>query len=105
MMRGSGLAELYFTPSMMDGDKWSIAANTLKWAEDNFDLLSDSVFFGGDPANGEIYGYCAARNGEYIVMLRNSGKNRASYSFDLPVIGKIEGQLDGCEVKILQSRT
>lgn len=50
MMRGSGLAELYFSPAMMDGEKWKIAAQELSLAERNFDTLSASRFFGGSPA-------------------------------------------------------
>ena len=56
MMRGSGLAELYFSPAMMDGEKWKIAAQELSFAERTFDTLSASRFFGGDPEKGEPYG-------------------------------------------------
>lgn len=99
MMRGSGLAEVYFSPSMMDGDKWNIAARTLEWAERHYGVLSHSEFFGGDPAKGEVYGYIAADGESYILMLRNSGDKAAKYSFDLPGAGRVSGELKPFEIK------
>ena len=99
MMRASGLAELYFTPEMMDGDKWNIAARTLEWAERNYAVLSRSEFFGGDPAKGEVYGYIAADGEKFALMLRNSGDAAAKYSFTLPGAGKVSGELAPFEIK------
>ena len=99
MMRASGLAEVYFSPSLMDGDKWNIAARTLEWAEKNCDVLSHSEFFGGDPSKGEVYGYIAAKGDKFILMLRNSGDKAAKYSFTLPGAGKVSGELAPFEIK------
>ena len=99
MMRASGLAEVYFSPSLMDGDKWNIAARTLEWAEKNYDVLSHSEFFGGDPSKGEVYGYIAAKGDKFILMLRNSGDKAAKYSFTLPGAGKVSGELAPFEIK------
>ena len=93
MMRGSGLAELYFSPAMMSDSKWKIAADVLKWAENNFELLSTAQFFGGRPEKGEVYGYYAVKSQRYAVMIRNSGEKERRYSFDLPEIGRVEGAL------------
>lgn len=99
MMRGSGLAEIYFSPSLMDGNKWKIAAETLKWAEDNFEVLSASQFFGGDAGKGEVYGYIAARGDKYALMIRNSSDKESGYSFKLPGVGEIKGTLKPFEIK------
>lgn len=93
MMRGSGLAELYFSPAMMTEEKWKAAAKELVFARENFDVLSRSEFFGGRPEKGEVYGYIAHNGGKYILMLRNAGNKRRSYSFDLPGVGHVEGVL------------
>ncbi len=103
MMRGSGLAEVYFSPSMMDGDKWNIAARTLEWAEKHYDVLSHSEFFGGDPAKGEVYGYIACNGKDYALMLRNSGGKAAKYSFDLPGAGRVSGTLAPFEIRFSDS--
>lgn len=103
MMRGSGLAELYFSPAMMDGRKWEIAAEVLKWAEKNFDVLSTSQFFGGRPEKGEVYGYYAVRGDRYVVEVRNSGNKEKDYRFDLLGIGEIKGRLKPFEIKYIEN--
>lgn len=102
MMRGSGLVELYFSPAMMNNEKWKITKDILMWAEDNFDLLSTSQFFGGRPDKGEVYGYYACRNDKYIIMIRNSGSKEQSYEYDLLGIGKIKGTLKPFEIKFTE---
>ena len=44
MMRGTGFAELYFSPQMFDRERYAAAAEVLNWAEENFDILRNSVF-------------------------------------------------------------
>ncbi len=99
LMRGSGLAELYFSPEMMTEEKWKAAARELEFAEKNFSVLSRSRFFGGRPEKGEVYGYIAANGGKYVLMLRNPGSKARRYSFDLPVVGHVEGNLEGQEIR------
>lgn len=93
LTRGSGLAELYFSPEMMTEEKWKSAARELEYAEKNFDLLSRSRFFGGRPEKGEVYGYIAEKEGRYILMLRNPSAKTAEYYFDLPGVGRKAGIL------------
>lgn len=99
VMRGSGLQELYFSPAMMDGDKWKIAAETLSFAERNFNVLSSSRFFGGDPEKGEVYGYYAERKGSFALMLRNPGGTPAAASFSFPAAGDISLTLAPYEIR------
>lgn len=101
LMRGGGLAELYFSPEMMTEGKWKAAAEQLQYAEKHFDVLSRSRFFGGRPERGEVYGYIAEKDGRYILMLRNAGNRKRRYSFDLQGVGHIEGRLEGQEIKFL----
>ena len=82
MMRGTGFVELYFTPAMFDDKRWKIAADVLKWAEDNFDILKNSRFFGDSPEKCNVYGYYAYNDGKGIMAIRNSGNHSAVYSFD-----------------------
>ena len=102
-MRGSGLAELYFSPAMMSARKWEIAAEVMKWAEKNFDVLSASQFFGGRPEKGEVYGYYAVRGDRYVIEVRNSGGKETDYRFDLLGIGEINGRLMPYEIKFIEN--
>ncbi|MDE6189755.1 MAG: alpha-galactosidase [Clostridia bacterium] len=82
MMRGTGFVELYFTPEMMDGEKYKIAATVLTWAEENFDVLRKSRFFGDSPEKGCAYGYYAKDGDRAILYIRNSSNEAKSYTLD-----------------------
>lgn len=81
MMRGTGFVELYFSPDMMNAEMFAAATEVLRWAEDNFEILKRSKFFGGEPEKGEVYGYYANLDGKGILMLRNSSDVEKTYSF------------------------
>lgn len=82
MMRGTGFIELYFSPEMFDDAKWNIAVKVLKWAEENFDIIKNSCYFGGVPKNGEVYGYYAMNGDDVIFSVRNPSANNVKYSLD-----------------------
>ena len=104
LMRGSGLAELYFSPSMMDGEKWNIAARALEWAESRRGILKYSRFFGGDPANGQPYGYYAKDDkGDIVLMTRNSSSSPAAFDATLPDGTRRKFDLAPFEVSIIEN--
>lgn len=82
MMRGTGFVELYFSPQMFDRERYEAAAQVLQWAEDNFDTIRHSVFFGDAPEDGGVYGYYAFDKGRGILAIRNSSDKTAAYEFD-----------------------
>lgn len=79
MMRGTGFIEAYFSPHMMDGKKWKIAADVFKWAEENFDIIKNNAFFGGVPKNGEVYGYYGFEGNRALMMVRNPDDKVKTY--------------------------
>lgn len=83
MMRGTGFIELYYTPSMFNDAKWDINTKVLIWAENNFDVLSQSKFFGGVPKKGEVYGYVAYNNGKGYLAIRNPKTADDAYTVHL----------------------
>lgn len=97
MMRGTGFVELYFTPSMFDNERYKAAGEVLKWAEDNFDILRRSVFFGDAPETGGVYGYYAYDNGRGILAVRNSGADNAVCRFDHKGLSFEDGAYEICE--------
>ena len=104
LMRGSGLAELYFSPSMMDGDKWNIAARALEWAESRHGILKYSRFFGGDPAKGQPYGYYAENDGgDSVLMTRNPSSSAVVFDAALPDGSRKKFELAPFEVSIVEN--
>ena len=82
MMRGTGFVELYFSPQMFDKQRYAAATQVLQWAEENFDTIRHSVFFGDAPEEGGVYGYYAFNDGKGILAIRNSSDVKMSYAFD-----------------------
>src|SRR5699024_3457817 len=54
LLRGTGFVEVYYSPSLFDDAQWTINADALTWAEDNFDALSNTEMFGGSPREGDV---------------------------------------------------
>lgn len=69
-MRGAGLWEVYFSPSIMGEEYWQIAADVLIWAEDNHEVLKNARYFGSDPAEG-VYGYASFEGNQGIISFTN----------------------------------
>jgi hypothetical protein len=78
---GTQLQEMYVTHSLLSDSDWDNLAEAARWSRRNADILVDTHWIGGDPANLEVYGWAswAPRGG--IVTLRNPDK--APHAFDL----------------------
>jgi hypothetical protein len=68
---GTGLQELYIQPGKLTSLDWEVLAEAAKWSRANSDVLVDTHWMGGDPAQGEVYGYAAWQPRKGIITLRN----------------------------------
>ncbi len=68
---GTDCQELYITPSLMQPQHWDALAEAAKWSRSNADVLVDTHWIGGDPAEGEIYGWASWSKRKAILSLRN----------------------------------
>lgn len=71
MARGTTLKELYLDLDLLDDDHWKILGTTSRWAKLNQERLMHTVFVGGDPARGQVYGYISWVDGKAILTVRN----------------------------------
>jgi hypothetical protein len=69
--RGLQLKEWYITTSMMTPDRWKVLGRATRWSEENLTTLANTVYVGGDPAEGAAYGYAAFEGDRGILVLRN----------------------------------
>ena len=70
--RGQALNELYISPDMMNEEKWSALSSAMHFQKDNYHILKNASFIGGNPEENNIYGYVSfTEEGEGIVALRN----------------------------------
>jgi hypothetical protein len=74
---GTNLQELYINPENLNEAMWDELAAAAKWSRDNSDVLVDTHWIGGDPGEGEVYGWASWRPGKGILVLRNpSGSSK-----------------------------
>ena len=74
---GTQLQEMYVTPSLLSNADWDNLAEAAKWSRDNADVLVDTHWIGGDPAQLEVYGWASWNPRKAILVLRNPSDKRA----------------------------
>jgi hypothetical protein len=80
---GTGLQELYVTPRLLSDQHWDVLAETVRWTRRQAPVLVDSHWVGGDPNQGEVYGFTSWAPGRAVLMLRNPKDEPQTYQFDL----------------------
>jgi hypothetical protein len=80
---GTQLQELYVTPQMMTPPMWDALAEATRWSRRNADVLVDVHWIGGDPGEGQPYGYASWSPRMGIVSLRNPDEAPAQYALDI----------------------
>ena len=72
VIRGQALNELYISPEIMNNAKWASLASAMSFLKNNYHILKNATFIGGNPEENNIYGYVSfTEEGEGIVALRN----------------------------------
>ena len=80
---GTQLLELYMTPQKMTPQGWDALAECARWSRANADVLVDVHWIGGDPGEGEPYGYASWSPRKGILVLRNPSDAAAEMKLDL----------------------
>ena len=113
--RGTAFWELYYSPSLLDNEKFEVTGEFLNWAEANHHMLRNAKMFGGSPAqhvnlstgpstyppynatveingNGPFntYGYAGFDGADGILTVRNAEWRKAqdiTFKFDASTLG------------------
>jgi hypothetical protein len=85
---GTQLQEMYITHSLLSDADWNILAEAARWSRRNADILVDTHWIGGDPAQLEVYGWACWSPRGGIITLRNPDK--APHAFELDVRSAFE---------------
>lgn len=80
---GTNCQELYITPSLMQPEHWHALAEAAKWSRDNKDVLVDTHWVGGDPAEGQVYGWASWSKRKGILSLRNPCDKLGKIAIDI----------------------
>ena len=80
---GTALQELYIQPGKLTVLDWRVLAEAAKWSRANADVLVDTHWIGGDPAQHEVYGCASWSPRKGILMLRNPDDRHREFSLDV----------------------
>jgi hypothetical protein len=103
---GSQLQEFFVTPSMMSPEAWDAAAEAIGWMRKNTDVLIDTHWVGGDPGEGEVYGYASWSPRKGILVVRNPSDRPAEIAGSLQAVFELpEGSPGRYRIKPLWQKT
>jgi len=77
------LLEMYVTPSLLSNADWDNLAEAAIWSRDNADVLVDTHWIGGDPAQLEVYGWASWNPSKAILVLRNPSDKPQAINIDI----------------------
>ncbi len=80
---GTQLQEMYVTPTLLSNADWDNLAEAAKWSRDNADVLVDTHWIGGDPAQLEVYGWASWNPRKAIIVLRNPSDKPQTTGIDI----------------------
>jgi hypothetical protein len=80
---GTQLQELYVTPQLLTPEMWDVLAEGARWSRERADVLADVHWIGGDPGQGQPYGFAAWSPARAMLALRNPTDRPASIVVDV----------------------
>lgn len=73
VFRGQQFMELYFSPTMLDREKWDITKAALQFAKAHRDVLQHARYVGGAPEEG-VYGFLSWDGEKGFLSVRNGSR-------------------------------
>ena len=80
---GTCLQELYIAADKMSAENWDDLVEAARWSAANADVLVDTHWIGGDPGQGEVYGWASWSTRKGILSLRNPTPRTATLTVDV----------------------
>jgi len=80
---GTQLQEMYITPALLQPADWDHLAEAAKWSAASANVLVDTHWIGGDPAELEIYGWASWSPAKGILVLRNPSDHEQAIDIDI----------------------
>ncbi len=102
-VRGAALNDLHLSVSMMNDKKWESLKKVIEFQKENFELLKNASFIGGDPEDNNVYGYVGWNGEEGIIALRNPDGEKAPITLTLNKLMGAPESLEGVRVESIYS--
>ena len=90
---GTNLQELYINPHKLNTANWNCLAAASKWAKENESVMTDVHWVGGDPAEGDVYGFAAWSPVKAVLSLRNSSKFNKVFEVSVARVFELPGNV------------
>jgi len=100
---GTNLQELYINPHKLNKTNWDCLAKAIRWAKSNEDIMADTHWVGGSPANGQIYGFASWSPGKAVLSLRNPSAKAQKITIDVRKVFEIPENYN-CTFKFYDAR-
>lgn len=105
-VRGQALNELHLSCNMMNDKKWDSLAEVMNFQKENYHILQNAAFIGGDPLDNNIYGYISwTKDGEGIIAMRNPTKEKTSLTLTLNQLMGTPENLSGAKCVSVYNKT
>lgn len=83
-VRGPALNEIHLSYELMSDGKWASLAKAMRFQKENYYILKNATFIGGNPEENNVYGYISwADNGDGIIALRNPTDESAPLTLNI----------------------
>ena len=86
---GTNLQEMYINPHKLNQTNWDCLAKAIHWAKENEDIMADTHWVGGSPADGHIYGFASWSPKKAILSLRNPTAKKQTIKIDVANVFEI----------------
>ena len=97
---GTNLQEMHLTASLMTPESWDILAEAANWSRSNADVLADTHWVGGDPAQDQVYGWASWTPRKGILTLRNPDDAPQTLALDIAQVFELpEGAPQSFQLK------
>lgn len=86
---GTSLHELYINPHKLNKANWDCLAKAIHWAKENEDIMADTHWICGSPADSQIYGFASWSPKKAIFSLRNPSPEKQIIQIDVAKVFEI----------------
>jgi len=86
---GTSLQELYINPHKLNKTNWDCLAKAINWAKENENIMVDTHWVGGNPADAQIYGFASWSPEKAILTLRNPSNEKQTIKIDVDKVFEI----------------
>ena len=86
---GTSLQEMYVNPHKLNTANWDCLAKAIRWAKENENIMVDTHWVGGSPADSQIYGFATWSPKKGILMLRNPSAEKQIFTIDVAKVFEI----------------